>query len=382
MPDYMENALELLDEPGEWYHDRAQNILYYLPLPTEEPETTEVIAPVLERLVEVHGTIDAEVHDLTFRGITFAHATWMRPSTEFGHIDIQANFTPDPEPAHDFWRDSSVIMIHNQDIKSPGAVVVSAGQSITFERCNFTELGGAGLDLENGTNTSNVIGSRFFDISGSGIQVGDVLEQDHHPTDPKFIVKNNVIANNFLHDLGQEFQGGIGIFVGYTDGTVIEHNELVDLPYTGISLGWGWGEEDIGGGELAQPFLYTTPTVAANNRVEYNHIHNVMQNRSDGGGIYTLGVQPNTVIRGNYIHDSPAACGIYLDQGSGLIETTGNLVHDVSQSLCMNNYYLGRDETCSVHDNAFDQEPDQAANLAQLASEAGIQPDYQDILTH
>ena len=379
-PDYVENALELLDEPGEWYHDPVTSTLYYLPLQGEKPESTGAIVPLLERLLVVQGTLDAPVHDLMFRGITFAHATWLRPSTE-GHVDVQANFTLDPDPTHDFWRDGSLVTIHNEYLKSPAAVLVSTGQSISFERCTFTQLGSAGLDLANGARSNWIVGSRFFDLSGSGIQVGDVLEQDHHPTDPRLIVKDNVIANNYLHDLGQDFTGSVGVFVGYTDGTVIEHNEIEDLPYTGVSLGWGWGEEDVGGGGSPQPFNYTTPTTAANNRVELNHIHDVMQQRLDGGAIYTLGAQPNTIIRANYLHDIPRGSGVYLDQGSASIEVTENVVYQALYPLNLNNYYQAGNTTCSIHDNSFDQDSNPDGGLADLVADAGIQPEYQDILT-
>jgi len=219
-------------------------------------------------------------------------------------------------------------------------------------------------------------------VSGNGIQVGDVLAEDHHPSDPRSVVKDNVVANNYLHDLGLEFQGSIGIFVGYTDGTVIEHNEIADLPYTGVSVGWGWGEEDAGGGGYPQPFYYSTPTIAANNRIAYNHIHRVMQRRQDGGGVYTLGIQPNTTIRGNYIHDSPAGQGVYLDEGSGFIEVTDNLIYGVSYPLQLNNYQGGRNGTCSIHDNFFDQGSDPDAGASQIAADAGIQSEYRDILVN
>jgi hypothetical protein len=377
-PDYVENAVELLDEPGEWYHDRVTNTLYYLPLQGEKPGSTEAIVPLLERLLVVQGSLDAPVHDLVFRGLTFAHATWLRPSTE-GHVDVQANFTIDPDPTHDFWRNGSLVTVHNQYLKSPAAILVSIGQAISFDRCTFTQLGSAALDLADGSRSNRVVGSRFFDVSGNGIQVGDVLEEDHHPTDPRLIVKDNEIANNYFHDLGQDYTGSVGIFVGYTNGTVIEHNEIEDLPYTGISLGWGWGEEDVGGGGSPQPFNYATPTTAENNRVEFNHIHHVMQQRHDGSAIYTLGAQPNTIIRANDLHDIPRASGIYLDQGSASIEVTENLVYRVLLPLELNNYYQARNSTCSIHDNSFDQNSDPAA-LASAVANAGIQSEYQDIL--
>ena len=169
-----------------------------------------------------------------------------------------------------------------------------------------------------------------------------MLKDDHHPDDPRKIVKNNAVVNCYIHDCGVEYWGSVGVFAGYTEGTVIAHNEITGLPYSGISVGWGWGEEDAGGGNPAyeQPFKYDTPTPAKNNRIEYNHIHGVMGKTLDGAGIYTLGNMPGTVIRGNHIHDSTGAgkadrgpiAGIYLDEGSGFIEITGNVVYNVTES--------------------------------------------------
>ena len=195
---------------------------------------------------------------------------------------------------------------------------------------------------------------------------GDVLKDDHHPDDPRRVVKNNTVANNYIHDCGVEFWGSVGVFAGYTEGTVIAHNEICRLPYSGISVGWGWGEEDAGGGNpnYQQPFKYDTPTPAKNNRIEYNQIHGVMSKTDDGGAIYTLGNQPGTIIRGNHIHDCMNAkssrgwaCGIYLDEGSGFIEITNNLVHGVRIPMNYNNHSQNRKATCNEQDNFFGINP-------------------------
>jgi hypothetical protein len=250
---------------------------------------------------------------------------------------------------------------------------------VRFERCTFTRLGSGGLDLEFGAQGSAVIGCRFHDISGTAIQLGDVLKPDHHPDDPRAIVKNNTLANNTIHDVCVEYKGGVGIFVGYTEGTLIARNEIFRLPYSGVSMGWGWGEEDAGGGapNYYQPFRYATPTPARNNRVEHNHIHHAMQELQDGGGIYTLGNQAGTVIRANHIHDSRGAPGgIYLDEGSGFIEVAGNLVYAVSTPMNFNNRAQDRIATCKEHDNLFGQPRERSPLAAKIAAEAGLQPEY------
>lgn len=379
---WIENALELLDEPGEWYLDRSAKIVYYMPRPGEDMNKAEVIVPAVEVLVELQGTLDEPVKNICFQGITFAYGSWLLPS-KIGFVDLQANFVLDwKKPYH---RSSGLTAEHNQALKSPSNIICHAAKSIVFERCTFTHLGGGGIDIECGSQDNRIVGCTFCDISGSAIQVGDVLKDDHHPDDLRKIVKNNSIVNSLIRDCGVEYWGSVGVFAGYTEGTLIAHNEIRDLPYSGISVGWGWGEEDAGGGnpKYQQPFKYDTPTTAKRNRIEYNHIHRTMSKTDDGAAIYTLGIQPGSVIRGNYIHDCKNhtskrgwSQGIYLDEGSGGIEITRNVVYGMTPTH-YNNLIQDRKATCSEHDNFFGIKTDQTKTHVE---EAGLEAEYQDLL--
>ncbi len=346
-PAYVENAFELLDQPGEWYLDRAAKEVYYKPLPGEELAKVEVTAPAVEKLLELRGTLHQPVHNIRFEGLTFADSSWLEPN-RIGHIDVQANFRLD-ETAEllDFRKVgygekdahkrclvaekdrmlpevlNGTRSIHgsgfrcngNENKKSPSSIVCHAARGVQFHRCTFTRLGSGGLDLEYGAQNNVVAGCRFFDLSGTAIQVGDILKDDHHPEDPELIVKNNRILNNYIHDVCVEYKGGVGIFVGYTEGTVIAHNEICRLPYSGISIGWGWGWNDVG-----NFYGFTTPTPARNNRIEYNYVHQVMQEMRDGNAIYTLGSQPGSSIRYNHIPRG----WLYFDMGTAGFESVGN----------------------------------------------------------
>ncbi len=385
LPNYVENALELLDEPGEWYLDRADKTLYYKPLPGEKMDEVKVVVPVLEKLVELRGLLDKPVENIQFHGITFAYATWLRPS-RIGLADVQANFVQ--HMLNRFERSGTVNNVHNEDLKSPANIVCRTGKHIRFERCTFAHLGGAGLDLEYGSSDNLVSGCRFHDISGTAIQVGGIDRSDHHPGDERTTVRNNHILNNLIENCAVEYMGGLGIFVGYTDATVIANNEIRNMPYSGISVGWGWGEEDAGGGQAAyyQPYKYDTPTPAKNGRIEANHVHHVQQKLTDGGGIYTLGNMPGTIIRGNHIHDNGGIPGgIYLDEGSGFIEIIGNVIYRVAKPMNYNNKVQNRKGTCKEHDNWFGNEYVQGAEklpegAKKVIDEAGLQPKYRDLL--
>ena len=378
-PTYIENAHELLDSPGEWYLDKAAHVVYYIPQSGEDMSSAEVVAPVVEKLVDLEGTLDAPVHNIQFQGITFCHASWLRPSL-IGLVDVQANFAMSPQNV--IARDGGTVAnLHNEEIKSPANIILHAAKSIRFERCTFTQFGGGGVDLEYGSQDNIISGCKFYDLSGSAIQVGDVI--DHHPRDLREVMKNNRIMNNYIHDVAIQYVAGVGIFAGYTDGTVIAHNEICNLPYSGISVGWGWGEEDAGGGnaDYWEPFFYKEPTPSRNLRCEFNHIHNVMLQRNDGGGVYCLGNMPGSVIRGNVIHDDVGRPGgIYLDEGSGFIEVTGNVVYNVNKSMNYNNRVQNRIATCHEHDNYFDIAPTERSFPKVVSDKAGLEPEYRDLL--
>lgn len=378
---YMENALELLDEPGEWYIDRESKTVYYMPRDGEDLTKAEVIVPALERLVEMRGTLDRPVSNLQFQGITFAHGSWLRPS-EIGFVDVQANFVLDWK--NPLKREGGLFAVHNEHVKTPSNIVCHAVRAIRFDRCTFTKLGSGAIDLEYGSQDNTIVACHFYDISGSAVQVGDVLKDDHHPDDPRKIVKNNAVVNNYIHDCGVDYWGSVGVFAGYTESTVIAHNEIARMPYSGVSMGWGWGEEDAGGGpdNYYQPFRYDTPTPAKNNRVEYNHIHHVAQKLNDTGAVYTLGNQPDAIVCSNHIHDIGGDCpglfsGLYPDEGSGFIEFTGNLVYGVIKPLHCNNQAQNRIATCNIHDNYLGSNPDEAAPII---AKAGLEANYRDLL--
>jgi hypothetical protein len=325
-PTWFENAYELLDQPGEWYLDRTTGFLYYQPLPGQNLAKATVVAAALETLVHGAGTPANPIVNLRFEGLTFSYATWLAPNSAEGYADVQAGFhivgasNPDFDATRTAWA------------KTPAAVSFTNDHGLTFERNVFTRLGAAGLDLGTGSQRDTVTGNRFTDISSTGIQLGGIDEVDHHPADPRQVTRDNTIANNVVTRIGAEYADAVGIFVGYTTRSSVHHNKLYHLPYSGVSIGWGFGLTDPGGnpaypGNLSVP-VYDSGTTSLDNHVYANLIYDLMTTLADGGGIYHLGASPGTVISGNYIHDiGPTGFGpIYLDEGSRLVTVTENAI--------------------------------------------------------
>jgi hypothetical protein len=336
-PTWIENAKEYLDAPGEWYLDRAAGDLYYLPKPGQNLSTAQVVIPKLQDLVDLNGAAGNPVTNVAFSGITFSHSSWLAPSSPDGLVEGQAGFriTGSDNPTFDSTRAKWV--------KTPGAVNLNYTQHVAFTRDTFTHLGAVGLNLNTGSQGTTIVGNAFTDIAATGIQIGGTDVIDHHPTDARSTTADTLVRDNVVRNVADIYTGSVGILAGYTARTTIEHNRVYDLPYSGISVGWGWGLTDQGGdtnypGNLGVP-VYSTPTTSRDTVIRDNEISDIMKLQADGGAIYTLGSSPDSTITGNYVHDIPAPAygAIYHDEGSRYFHDTDNGFCSVAyQWLIMN----------------------------------------------
>jgi parallel beta-helix repeat protein len=295
---WVENTLDALDAPGEWYLDRKSGILYYRPEPGENLDSVHAIAPVLNQLVRFEGRGGPDcVHDIRLRGLTVSDTDWsMGPE---GYVDMQAAY----------------------DI--PAAVEGIGARSIDLEKCEFVNLGGYAVEFDGrltksrgvrvGSKHDRIVGNDMHDLGAGGIKIGDpkAPNGDEQATD------GNVVSSNHIHDIGLVYPAAVGIWVGQSSDNVISHNEINDTYYTAISVGWTWGYG---------------PTAARGNVMEFNKMYDIGRGLlSDMGCIYTLGVQPGTVERNNLCHDVSryryGGWGLYTDEGSSDIIIENNVVY-------------------------------------------------------
>lgn len=324
---YLTNARELQDVPGEWYHDIDARKVYYYPREGEKMQEAEVIVPAVETLVRVEGTLDRPVCHIRFEKITFSYTTWMRPS-EKGHVPLQAGmyltdgYRIDPKMQRNYLNHP----LDNQGwLGRPAAAVrVVAARQIDFERCRFEHLGSTGLDYEEAVQGGVVRGCLFRDIAGNGLLVGSfspAAHETHLPYDPadrREVCTQQRINNCYFTEIGNEDWGCLAIAAGYVGDVNIEHNEISEVPYSGISLGWGWTQ---------------TVNCMRNNRVHANLIHHYAKHMYDVAGIYTLGSQPKSYVTENcvhsiykpgYVHDPNHWFYLYTDEGSSFITVRDN----------------------------------------------------------
>lgn len=322
---YLTNALQFLDEPGEWYLDHAQHKIYYWPRSNENLSTAAVMAPFTETLISINGTIDAPVKNIKMEGIAFQHTGWLRPSLQ-GHVPHQVGLYMTEayrlKPAGTAAKPG----LDNQAWvgRQSAALAIDYAWDIQISRCSFQHLAATGVDLKRGVQQGVVKGSLFSDIGGTAIlagNYGDEGREIHQPFKPAYLREhctNITVTNNFITNATNEDWGAVGIGCGFVSNTSITHNEIENVAYSGISLGWGWTPE---------------PNMMENNQVVANKIHHYGKWNYDCSGIYTLSAQPNAVIERNYIdsiYKSPIAhlpshwFYIYTDEGSSYFSVKDN----------------------------------------------------------
>jgi hypothetical protein len=415
------NALELLDQPGEFYFDRAEKTIYYIPRSGENLKTAQVIALVTETLIELAGRpLKHRVRNLSFEGLSFAHSDYnlMEIDGSYGTATLQTacinTVFANPNWHYDVYRAYDVL---------PAAIIGNALEHITFTRNTIAHTGCQGIVMSNDINDVRIVGNVIRDSGGSAITIGHPqhvyendpadhkhaegagIEHEKFPAGTESIPRRVLIANNFLPDNSALFHGHTVITVFFSEDLTIEHNWIENSPYTGINLGWGWcdfdgyeGTNHPEWGQAPRPsVLPGKPTVVAGkNTIRANRLERTMSLLDDGGGIYTLGRQPGTIIERNYIRQT--TFGIYNDEGSTKIINRANVVQgpyqrvhttgdhgrkhdiDILDYFVTDNVWFVSSPNTRVTGHTVCPNAIWPAEAQAIINESGLQADYRDIV--
>jgi len=311
-PVWYENALELLDEPGEWYLDTDADKLYYMPRPWESMQNVTIRVPVIDgELITITGSsYDNAAENIRFEGITFADTTWLRPNSENGHADIQNNLI----------RENKAV---NGDVMQTAAVVVQRVNSVSFTNCTFSRLGINALQLIDGVQNCFVIGNDFKDISGDAVNVGSHRDYGVNVPNNAFM-KNCIVSNNYIHDIGVDYGSSAAISIAYAANVTSSNNEIFNIPYDAYHVGWGWSTRYA--------------NILKNAEISYNFIHDLMdEGIYDGGAIYLLGNSSGdgyNIVKNNYIKNQVNSYSfvLYNDQGTTYWKHLNNVI-DLSEPM-------------------------------------------------
>lgn len=344
---FFENALEFLDEPGEWYLEKSRNTVYYIPKDGENMQEAEVEMPSLTKLMDIKGSEKNPVKNLRFENLTFSCATWLEPSGNMGYIaDQSGNRVADTQ------YDYNIIGHVEKVEETPGNIHLEYVNNIIFEGNIFEHLGAVALHFGTGTQNCLIRDNLFEDISSSAIWLGGVQVEDYQPNENQITI-NNTIVNNLIRYTGQEYYDSAAIYVGFTKNTHIDHNTIMHVPWSGIAMGWGWGLLDPGvnlglsGATAGMWGTHAKFTPNSYNRITNNRTYATLEKLWDAGGVYTTGYQGTSMedallIEGNVFFDKyPPGGGntIYTDGMSRYVKVKNNVLYNNPQGKA----FFGKD---------------------------------------
>jgi hypothetical protein len=282
---WIEGVQQELDEPNEWFLNPATGRLYYMPTNGVNPNSLEIVAPYLNRIINVQGDVNAGTHvaHVNFEGLEFRHTT-------FTLGQIEARVHTDTAIMFENTLDSSVRNCHFENIGGYALWLHLDSQRNVFDRNTVRYSGGGGV-LLTGARLAYMDDSKVYTPGEAAAKVAPIL---------------NEITRNTVEHCGKIRYYGGGVHLDsrpfsmtMAPGNRIAHNHFNDLSRNGI-----FAFRNQGG-----------------NVVEYNHIHNAMQTTIDGAAIHfatmnTLNA-PNHILN-NWLYDIWG----YRQKPDGIVERT------------------------------------------------------------
>ncbi|MBQ4465139.1 MAG: carbohydrate-binding protein, partial [Oscillospiraceae bacterium] len=323
------NALEFVNDPGEFFFNKSTHTLYYYPYDNEDMTTADVEAPMIDQLIVIAGkSTEERVENIGFDGITFAHTDYQLTEVEGSH----GKATCQAAQTYTAFADSNWHKYKYEMADTfPAAIHVTNSDGISISNGVVKHTGADGISMTNDVVNSNISGNYITDITSSGITIGhpqhvyigDKAWDNHEKYEKGIegICKNDTVTQNMLYDISvvHGFGGCAAITTYFGDSVKILSNTIEKTAYNGIHLGWGWCN-------------FKDSTTCRDNMICNNRVIGCLNRLHDSGGIYTIGQMPGTIINENYVQGIPAGrfgaptYGLHNDEGTAYIEENDDIL--------------------------------------------------------
>lgn len=308
----IENVGEMFSQPGQWYCDKQAKKLYYIPENEEEAQDLVGFVPVTDKLLIIKGTKEKKAAHVYIRGFSFRYTKGEYKSV--GEKEICTHPCRDDGFASDI---QSVCHAH-------GSIEFEYAYGCALEHCDLCCLGVHAINIQDGCAKIAIVGNRMTQIGGGGVYACGGA----YGSDAATHTYGLTITDNTIHHGGRRYYAACGVLLRHVYECTVAHNDIAYLYYTGVSCGWVWGFGD---------------SICHDNIIEKNHIHHLGGGPlSDMGGVYTLGRQPGTLVRGNVIHDIISkhygGWALYTDEGSSCITLENNICYRISDNVYHHHY--------------------------------------------
>ncbi|CAF3891873.1 unnamed protein product [Rotaria sp. Silwood1] len=265
---------------------------------TYDPTKVQIITSVNEFVVLLASTdVTNPISNIIIDNVAIQHSAWNIDRTQ--QADSQAAAFLNSAPLY-----------------------IANATSIIISNIEISHTGSYGIWIKEGTTNINIFNSLITDTGAGGIRIGQMISPVPTPTTSIKIISNEVSYG------GNVFPSGVAVISHRANNVIIADNSIHHHRYSGISIGWEWG--------YAQS--YTSNIIIQN-----NYIYNIGQHiLCDQGGIYTLGIQPGTIISGNVIKNVFSYAifmwGIYLDEGTSQVVVSNNIVYNTGWASFFQHY--------------------------------------------
>jgi len=275
---FVENVFEELGAPGEWYLDRKQGPLDAMPEENVDLFNAIVEAPVLERVVEFHGSQRQPVQFINLSGFRIAHTA----STFLAAYEALRSAT-------------------GQSI-GVGAVFLEGTDHYTIKECFFDSVGGNALFVSDSNRRDLIYANRFTEAGGSAICLVGSIQKLQGTNRP--IPVDNLISNNLINDCDAFGKQIAGVFLSVSERNVVSHNHIYNMPRAAICVNDGWG-----GGHV----------------IEFNCVHDTVRETHDHGPFNSWGQNRfwcmeqshGNALHGSGYHEGDASYAFYFPEEDG-----------------------------------------------------------------